>query len=218
MSAWTDHVDRWKNCTACPLGLQRSRIVLARGVVPCDVLFVGEAPGVSEDTLGLPFVGPAGDLLDRIIARALEPYPQVTVALTNLVACFPREAKATGDNEPERDEILACRARLVEFVNIAQPRLIVCVGKLSTRYIDHNDTVRCADIDHPAYILRMPLAQKNGAAQRTAVVIRNAVEDILGSEQAEFTKWGNTHAGTQRASAKPDQHRYDSTDTDDIPF
>lgn len=195
MSTWADHVSRWKDCQACPLCHQRDRICLARGVVPCDVLFIGEAPGASEDAIGQPFVGPAGRLLDQIIERSM--YLTATHALTNLVCCFPREAKERGENEPEHNEILACRPRLIEFVNIAQPRLIVCVGSLAAEYINHHDSVPCVDIVHPAAILRMPLAQKQMAAQKTIVVLRRAVEDMLQSGRTQFTNWGNGHASSK---------------------
>src|SRR5207244_4450732 len=136
MSAWTDHVARWKDCTACPLCQQRDRIVLARGQVPCDVVFVGEAPGASEDVLGQPFVGPAGRLLDQIIERALP--AGARFALTNLVACFPREAKARGENMPEVKEILACRPRLLEFIDLCRPKLVVRVGREAGDWVDHD--------------------------------------------------------------------------------
>ncbi len=195
MSAWTEHVARWQHCTDCPLCEQRDLICLARGSIPCDVLMIGEAPGSSEDTLGRPFVGPAGHLLDDIIERATPSTP-VRYAMTNLVACFPAEAKSRGDNEPTHGEILACSDRLVEFVNIAQPRLIVCVGSLAAQYVDHNDSVKCCDIVHPAAILRMPLAQKQMAVQRCVVQLRNAVDDMLQSSRC-FTQWGNDNAGIQ---------------------
>jgi uracil-DNA glycosylase family 4 len=191
MSAWTDHVAKWKDCKQCPLCSQRDRICLARGTIPADVCLIGEAPGSSEDALGQPFVGPAGNLLDQIIARALP--ATVTYVMTNLVCCFPAEAKAEGINEPHLSEIKACRPRLVEFINICRPKLIVCVGRLAEEYVDHGDTVRCIDITHPAAILRFPLAQKQMAAQKCIVVIRNAVEFMLASDYT-FTKWGERHA------------------------
>lgn len=185
MSTWLEHVAKWKDCQICPLAQQRTNIVLARGTVPCDVLFIGEAPGVSEDALGLPFVGPAGHLIDQIIERSL---PEgTTYALTNLVCCFPQEAKARGDNEPEHEEILACRPRLLEFIKIASPRLVVRVGRLAQDYAEHDAYGRIAgaevvDVDHPAYILRMPLAQKGMATQRVIVQIRGAIRAIMEKE------------------------------------
>lgn len=216
MSVWTEHVARWKDCTACPLHKQRGRICLARGTVPANVVFVGEAPGTSEDAIGQPFVGPAGRLLDQIIERAVS--PTVTYTLTNLVCCFPREAKNRGDNEPERGEILACRTRLIEFVNLVQPRLIVCVGKLSTRWVDHGDTIPCVDVDHPASLLRMPLAQKQMAAQRAIVILQNAIEDVMDRERTTFQQWGAKRAGSTTTRDYLRAVYTSPTDADDCPF
>lgn len=210
MTLWVEHVARWRDCTDCPLCQQRDRICLARGSIPADVCFIGEAPGASEDALGQPFVGPAGKLLDQIIERSLP--PNVRYALTNLVACFP--AKLLGYNEPEHDEILACRSRLVEFVNIARPRMIVCVGLLATQYVPREPNMRYVDIVHPAAVLRMPLAQQQMAVQKSVVVLRNAVEDVLGSEGKNFTQWGNDDASSKTSAQ---QLRATYTD-DDIPF
>lgn len=205
MSAWTDHVAKWGNCRLCPLCDQRSNIVLARGQVPCDVVFVGEAPGASEDALGQPFVGPAGNLLDNdsaerpgIIQRGLPSHLEwcdvrgankwvldLRCAFTNIVACYPREAKERGDNEPEIAEIKACRPRLHEFITLAAPRLVVCVGSLASDWIGHDayGKVMGADvvsIMHPAHILaRLPMVQKHYAVQKCVVTIRSAVERML---------------------------------------
>lgn len=201
MSAWTDHVDRWKDCQLCPLGKQRDRICLGRGVVPCDVVFLGEAPGPSEDATGQVFYGPAGDLLDKIIERAFEPwqvpgtvgqgYNSIRYSLNNLVACFPREAKGRGDNEPDSSEIRACEPRLIEFINLARPRLIVCVGSLASSWVDHNDVVKCVDIRHPAFILRMPLSQRQMEIQRATVVIARATEVVMAQPAPEWKEWTN---------------------------
>lgn len=70
MSLFSSHVERWRDCEGCSLSSRRSRVVLYRGKIPCDVLLVGEAPGDSEDVVGVPFVGPAGRLLDAMIAES----------------------------------------------------------------------------------------------------------------------------------------------------
>lgn len=149
---------------------------------------------MNEDAHGLPFYGPAGDKLEEIIKRAFEPYVHaqgdVSFAYTNLVACFPREAKARGDNEPERGEVLECRPRLVEFVNIAQPRLIVRVGKMVEQYLNFDLSVPMVDITHPAHILRMPAAQKGMATNRQAVKLRCAWEDVLQLPVQPWKEWG----------------------------
>jgi uracil-DNA glycosylase family 4 len=213
MTSWGEHVSKWRECTKCPLCTQRFRICIARGVIPCDVLFIGEAPGASEDARGIVFDGPAGSLLDQIVSKAID-CDVVACAYTNLVCCFPRDAKMRGDNEPERAEILACRPRLIEFINIAQPKLIVCVGGLATSYVDHGDSVPCVDIVHPAYILaHMPAAQKGWAVQKAVRQVRTAVASALDSDKP-FTEWGTRYAKVQ--TARELKSDYDSID--DVPF
>lgn len=195
------HIEKWKDCTECPLSKQRDRIVLGRGAIPCDVLFVGEAPGPSEDAIGEPFRGLAGLILDNdsqhrpgIVQHALPCHQEsgrwvmdIPIAYCNLVCCFPREAKGRGDNEPEENEILACRPRLQEFITIAKPKLIVCVGSLASDYIEHDaygkhaTGAKIVDIIHPAATLgkRMPQSQKQQAIDRAIVVVRSAWEDTL---------------------------------------
>ncbi len=68
-SKYQEYKKQWKGCKRCPLYKTRRKIVHCRGSLPCDIFFLGEAPGDSEDLLGKPFVGPAGKLLDRIIAK-----------------------------------------------------------------------------------------------------------------------------------------------------
>lgn len=200
MSTWLEHVERWRDCQQCPLAQQRDCICLARGIVPADVLFIGEAPGMSEDALGRPFIGPAGQRLDRIIERALP--AGLPIALTNLVACFPREAKQAGDNEPERGEILACRGRLVEFVNIAQPRLIVRVGSLAQSYCNFDGSVPYADIVHPAWILRRPLAAQHGDTNKAVVTIRTAWAGVADLPARPWQQWGGEHAEGKPRTAR----------------
>ena len=223
MSQWTEHAAKWGDCQRCPLAQQRDRICLARGTVPADIVFVGEAPGASEDAIGQPFVGPAGKLLDEIVVRSVGHtsskcgIPHIRLAWTNLVCCFPREAKARGDNEPADKEIEACEPRLIEFVNLCRPKLIVCVGALAVRWIDHEDTIKCVDIDHPAYILRMPLAQRQMALQRAVVILRNAVEDVLQSNQ-EFQEWRNGGHASSETSTDRLRREFTEAEERDIPF
>lgn len=186
MTPWQSHLARWKECQECPLCAQRGRIVLARGDVPADVLLVGEAPGQSEDVLGLPFVGPAGKILDQIVERAVP--AEFTKAYTNLVACFPAEAKQTENHQPTDDEIRSCQPRLREFVEIVRPRLIVTVGQLSTDWAPKATAMielrrgdrapKWCSITHPAAILRMPLAQREMAARRAIAQLSSAIREL----------------------------------------
>lgn len=186
MTKLQKHLADWAGCQRCPLGAVRRNMVFLRGKVPCDVLFVGEAPGVSEDVHGIPFVGPAGHLQDRINALAFGDL-KLTHAFVNLVCCFPRNEKEAGTNEPPDEAIIACQPRLAEFVEIARPRLIVCVGSLAHRWIgtEHNrkalkvpDGCRTIHIEHPASIIRANVAQRSLAERRAVVVLANALNAL----------------------------------------
>lgn len=196
LSPWKSHVARWGDCRLCPLCDTRKKIVLARGSLPCDVLFIGEAPGPSEDVIGQPFVGPAGHLLDEIMTRAgfdetdvgVRP---VTRAFTNLVACIPKD-ESSGDKftEPPLESIKACFPRLVELVRMAKPKLIITVGKLAAKHVygqaqfdpvdwlPENHFIQWEEIIHPAAILRMDLSQRGLQIQRTIVKLSDALETL----------------------------------------
>ena len=104
LSIFQKHCERWKNGCGSRLCFGVKNVCLARGKVPCDVLFVGEAPGESEDTIGKPFVGPAGKLLDYIIGRALQG-TELRAAFTNLVCCIPRDDDGGKSIEPDDDSV-----------------------------------------------------------------------------------------------------------------
>lgn len=187
---YQQHVEKWRDgcgsCICSPL----NKVVLARGTIPCDILFIGEAPGDSENAIGQPFVGPAGHLLDEIIRQAVGDGridPNVpSMAFTNLVGCFPREEKEAGINEPPTSAIKQCAHRLDEFVGICKPRLVVMVGKLAERWVPQcvknlyfgTTKIIVCSITHPAAILRANVAQRGLAIQRCVVTISNAVEGI----------------------------------------
>ena len=164
----------------CPLA---NKICLGRGQIPCDVLWVGEAPGESEDLLGRPFCGPAGVLLDHIVRQALP--LGVRSAFTNLVCCVPRDDQGDKTQEPDDLVVEACKPRLVEFVQLANPELIVCVGKLAKDWLDpgykhsHRFHAKIPQtfIYHPAYILRSNIAQRGLMIQRSIVTVRSAYEE-----------------------------------------
>lgn len=185
MTEYQMFAERWRDCTACRLCEGRKRVVLARGSVPCDVLFVGEAPGESEDVLGRPFAGPAGHLLDAVLREAVPQH--VRYCLTNLVCCIPRDESGGKAHEPDDPEVRACSVRLLEFVGLCRPRLIVCVGRLARDWLDPlwkkaipvDGAVVRVDIVHPAAILRMTTAQRGLAVKRCVVTLANAVEEYL---------------------------------------
>lgn len=119
-------------------------------------MFIGEAPGPSEDILGKPFVGPAGNILEQILQevfnnllddRAGQPeFTMPTYCFTNVVCCFPEitvsdieagrekpDAKL-GIRDPRKVEADACRPRLDEFIGLVKPRLIIRLGKVAVKH------------------------------------------------------------------------------------
>jgi DNA polymerase len=184
MTPFKTHVAKWQNCQECSLCESRNRIVLGKGKIPCDILFIGEAPGKAEDSLGFPFVGPAGQLLDHILERA--GISDKRLYFTNLISCIPLDESGQKTEEPDPADIEACRPRLEEIIAIANPKLIVCVGSVAGDYMDRKirNPVKIPDgcemerIVHPAFILRSNVATKGLQIQRTAVAIANAVEEM----------------------------------------
>ncbi len=185
MTRYQLFVNEWKDCRRCSLCETRQKVVLARGKIPCDVLFLGEAPGASEDVIGRPFVGPAGKLLDTIIARSLP--DGVTHAFTNMICCIPRDEDGDKTAMPDDDSVEACTSRLQQFVRLADPRLIVTVGAFAEGWLD-DKYKRCirfhkpipeVTITHPAAILRQNAAMRGFAIQRCIVNLTMAVEEML---------------------------------------
>jgi len=174
--SWKRFKAKWENCAGCELCNVRKNIVLARGKIPCDVLFVGEAPGASEDAIGLPFIGPAGKLLDEQIKEALENSgrTELRIAFTNLVCCIPKE-NGTKTGEPNKEHIDACSERLTEFMVLCDPRLIVAVGDLSKKWLGDKSEVH---ITHPAAILRAEIVRQALMRQRVVVTLENAFREI----------------------------------------
>lgn len=186
------HKDKWKDGCGSDLCPDATKIVFTRGKLPCDILFIGEAPGRSEDILGKPFVGPAGHLLDNIISRAIPEDLGVRVAFTNLVCCIPRsEEGGKSTDQPLDEHIKACAPRLCEFVALAKPRVIIAVGKLPEHWLDPGmkDSVGIGReykrivITHPAALLRTPVVKRVIDIQRCIVTIRMAVDKWINIEQ-----------------------------------
>lgn len=176
----------WENCKQCFLWKERyNRAVLCRGTYPCDVVFVAEAPGISEDIIGIPMIGPAGNLLNHIISKALP--KAATYAITNLICCFPRDDNGEKYKEPPDEAVLACSGRLQDFVELCDPQLIVAVGKPAEDWLapGYRDSIKfhkplpVVFITHPAAILRTPQVQQGLAIQKAVITIRNGCEEYL---------------------------------------
>jgi uracil-DNA glycosylase len=115
-------------CTKCALCQSRTHTVFGEGDCEAQLLFIGEGPGETEDQTGRPFVGRAGQLLDKMIAAMGLRREQVFIC--NIVKCRP-----PGNRVPAPEEVAACTPYLVRQIEIIQPRVIVTLGLPATRYL-----------------------------------------------------------------------------------
>ena len=115
-----------EGCEKCRLARGRTRVVFGTGDPDADLMFIGEGPGAEEDRQGLPFVGPAGELLDKIIQAIGLGREQVYIA--NVVKCRP-----PGNRDPQPDEAAACRPFLRRQIELVQPRVIVALGRVAAQ-------------------------------------------------------------------------------------
>lgn len=115
-------------CTRCRLSAGRTQVVFGNGSPDADLMFIGEGPGFHEDKQGVPFVGAAGQLLDRLLGEIGLSRPEVYVC--NVVKCRP-----PGNRDPLPDEIESCKPYLVQQISLVDPRVIVTLGNFASRFI-----------------------------------------------------------------------------------
>ena len=115
-----------QGCVLCGLAEGRQKVVFGSGPTSADLMFVGEGPGAQEDRQGLPFVGPAGELLTKIIeAIGLR---RADVYIANIVKCRPPR-----NRDPQLDEVTACRPFLDRQIELVQPRVLVVLGRVAAQ-------------------------------------------------------------------------------------
>ncbi|MBQ9161812.1 MAG: uracil-DNA glycosylase [Clostridia bacterium] len=124
MQTWDELLNTCQQCRACPLGSTRTNLVFGTGNQNADLMFVGEAPGEQEDKTGIPFVGRAGQLLDKYLYAA--DIPRESVYIANILKCRPPR-----NRDPEESEKDACIGYLREQLRLVQPKIIVCLGRIS---------------------------------------------------------------------------------------
>jgi uracil-DNA glycosylase len=152
------------DCTRCRLHKQgRKQIVFGVGNPQADLMFVGEGPGADEDEQGEPFVGRAGQLLNKMIEAMGLKREQVYIA--NVVKCRP-----PGNRTPEKDECDTCSPFLLKQIEVIRPKAIVALGAVAAKTLlgvaDSMNNLRQRSYDfrgttlfvtyHPAYLLRDP--------------------------------------------------------------
>jgi uracil-DNA glycosylase len=153
-----------KNCTLCPLHKTRTQGVFGVGNRSAELMVIGEAPGADEDRQGEPFVGRAGQLLNSMLKAIGLPREQVFIA--NILKSRP-----PNNRDPKPEEVQACIPYLFRQIELVNPRLILCVGRIAAQTLLETDTTigklrgqlhRIAGnrpmivTYHPAYLLRSP--------------------------------------------------------------
>ena len=150
-------------CTRCGLSAKRTHLVFGEGDPKAELMFVGEGPGQEEDRSGKPFVGPAGQLLTRIIEAMHLTRDQVYIC--NVVKCRPPD-----NRNPEPVEIQTCRPFLDRQIKAVAPKVICTLGSVATKVLldtdqavsrlrgrfHEYDGIKVMPTYHPAYLLRQP--------------------------------------------------------------
>jgi uracil-DNA glycosylase family 4 len=122
-----------RGCVRCPLHQTRTTVVFGAGNADADLMFVGEAPGANEDRMGLPFVGQAGKLLDKLLAEiGLE---RAQVWICNVLKCRPPD-----NRDPHPNEIESCQGYLRSQVDLIEPVVICTLGNFSTKLLRADTT------------------------------------------------------------------------------
>jgi len=123
------------DCQRCGLGLLRHKLVFGSGKANADIMLVGEAPGQHEDEEGMPFVGEAGALLDKVLAAIQLSREQIY--LCNVLKCRP-----PNNRDPEPAEIKTCVPYLRKQIELVKPRFILCLGRFAAQVLlNRNDSL-----------------------------------------------------------------------------
>ena len=164
MANWQDLELRCAQCRKCALADGRTNLVFGAGVKDAEVMFVGEGPGEQEDLKGEPFVGKAGMLLDDMLSL-IGLSRQSNFYIANIVKCRPPQ-----NRDPLNTEQDACFPWLEEQIDLVQPKIIICLGRVAAQRLiksdfkisqEHGQWFRRGDafitaIYHPAALLRSP--------------------------------------------------------------
>ena len=164
MSTWEELRQECLNCRKCGLCQTRTNVVFGVGKEDAEVMFIGEGPGQQEDLKGEPFVGRSGQLLDKLMAT-VDLFRDKNIYIANTVKCRPPQ-----NRDPLNTEKDACHGYLVRQLQLMQPKIIVCLGRISAMEIikpdfkitqEHGqfferDGIQMTALYHPAALLRDP--------------------------------------------------------------
>ncbi len=168
-------------CRRCRLAEQRHHVVFGEGNVHARLMFIGEGPGADEDATGRPFVGVAGQLLDKMISAMR--FAREDVYIANVVKCRPPENRMPGD-----DEAAECLGYLRKQIALVRPEVIVLLGGTALRFVLRMDgimrnrgrwfeyeSIPVMPTFHPAFLLRKPEAKRDAWHDLKLVMARLGV-------------------------------------------
>ena len=182
-----------EQCNLCRLRAGCKQVVFGKGSPQARLLFVGEGPGAQEDEQGLPFVGAAGKLLDKIIAAAELPLEDIYIA--NVVKCRPPQNRL-----PLPDEVAACKPYLLRQIEIIDPIIVITLGAAATQaLIDSKARITQArgtwheiggrlfiPTFHPAALLRDP--SKKRPVWEDIQKVRDKYKEIISKQTINLRK------------------------------
>ena len=127
-AALREYAEQTASCTKCALAEGRTQVVFGAGSANADLMFVGEAPGFHEDQQGVPFVGQAGKLLDKLLAGI--GLTRADVFVVNVLKCRP-----PGNRDPLPEEIASCEPHLFRQIELIEPKLVATLGNFATKLL-----------------------------------------------------------------------------------
>lgn len=166
LNDWTQTLAAIESCKNCDLSHSCTQKVPGKGFQQAELMIIGEAPGHDEDLQGMPFVGRAGKLLDKMLAAIN--LGQDSVYITNILKCRP-----PSNRDPKPEEVKACTQFLQTQIKLMQPKVILAVGRISaqnllkeqtplgklrtTQHLLPETNIPLLVTYHPAYLLRNPV-------------------------------------------------------------
>lgn len=173
------------DCTRCGLCQKRTQIVFGVGDPDADLMVIGEGPGEQEDLAGEPFVGPAGQMLDRMLANVVG-LPRPNVYIANVVKCRPPE-----NRNPAPAEAAACKPFLERQIQAIRPKLLLVLGSVALSEVLGGSGItrsRGKEVSwrgipaipsfHPAYLLRQP--QDKRLAMEDLLLVKRRFDELGG--------------------------------------
>lgn len=171
------------NCSRCSLRAAATQVVMGKGNTNKKIMFIGEGPGANEDKLGEPFVGRAGQLLNKIFKKTGIEREQIYI--TNTVKCRP-----PGNRNPTTEEADCCSSILISEIKIINPMVIIPLGSVALKYLfDDNYSITrmrgkwlkrgnyyILPTFHPSYLLRNPAMKKQ--AWRDFLLLKKAIDRL----------------------------------------